>query len=469
MKFSVRLTICMVALITIMYGFGGSLLITLSFKNAIKAEEENAFLNYSMICSTLMVVNSISTQDNIEGFAEILLEQNNKSPDKNKVRLYDENRVFYSSDENIYFNCDLYESLSENECAVGKTVTGQEHYIQVTGMLLAGEKRVFLDVLSDASMPYQSRDIQLKTYRMLFFAVILFSVVISFIVSHFLTGPIRYLSSVSRKISQGNYTLRAKLKGGDEFFRLAEDFNVMAESLTDKIDEQNRMLENQERFVGSFAHEMKTPMTSIIGYADLLRSHDMSEEERRECCEFIFNEAKRLESLSLKLLDLLVNRKHDFCLKEISPSKLLRETAELVNEKLKEADVFLRFSTKKGKCYLEPDLVKSLLINLIDNSIKAMENGGEIVVKQEMIKSGCRFEISDNGRGIPESDLIHIREAFYRVDKSRSRKQGGAGLGLSLCDEIVKLHCGTMEFYSEVGKGTKVVVELRGKADEENN
>lgn len=462
MKFRGKLTICMTVIIIIMYGIGGALLIMLSFRNSINEERENAFQSYRSLCSVLMMVNGISTPSETSDVASVLKELGSKEADWYAVRLYDDSEIYYNSRPEFSYDEELKNSSSESECAGRIVDMGDLHYMQVTGKFQVGNKNVILDVVRDVKVPYNTRDGQLKLYHMLAFVIVFLSMVISYIITTLLTRSLKYLSTISRKIAGGSYDIRAKVKSGDEMELLAEDFNMMAESLVGKIEELRDTVERQERFTGSFAHEMKTPMTSIIGYADMLRSMDMTEEEKRESAEYIFHEARRLEGLSLKLLDLLVLKKHDFTLREASPSKILRETAELVNEKLKYANIMLRFSTQKGKCLLEPDLVKSLLTNIIDNSIKAMDGGGEIMVVQTMTKSGCRFTISDNGRGIPQEELMMIREAFYRVDKSRSRKQGGAGLGLSLCDEIVRLHDGTMTFYSEEGKGTKVIVELGG-------
>ena len=113
---------------------------------------------------------------------------------------------------------------------------------------------------------------------------------------------------------------------------------------------------------------------------------------------------------------------------------------------------------------MEPDLIKSLLYNLIDNASKAITDGGVIAVKASAVEGGCVFQVADTGRGMEQEELSRITEAFYRVDKARSRSQGGAGLGLALCKEIVKLHKGTLHFASEPGKGTRVTVTLYGKA-----
>lgn len=113
-------------------------------------------------------------------------------------------------------------------------------------------------------------------------------------------------------------------------------------------------------------------------------------------------------------------------------------------------------------CLLEPDLFRSLLLNLVDNSRKALEKGGRITLTCTMTETGCRLTVEDNGRGMPPEVLAHLTEAFYRVDKSRARAQGGAGLGLALCERIAVLHSGAIHFASTPGQGTTVTVSLEG-------
>ena len=212
--------------------------------------------------------------------------------------------------------------------------------------------------------------------------------------------------------------------------------------------------------MGSFAHEMKNPMTSIIGYAELIRSQLLTPEEQQDAANYIFSEGKRLESLSFKLLDILVLKKKSAELQPCSPAHLVGGTVEHLRRVYAEKSIVLQCRCEDGLCMLEPDLVKSLLVNLLDNARKAIDGGGNIYVVSE----GCRIRVLDTGRGIPQAEIAHITEAFYRVDKSRSRAQGGVGLGLSLCNEIVRLHNGTMSFASRVGNGTCVTVELKGGA-----
>jgi signal transduction histidine kinase len=277
-------------------------------------------------------------------------------------------------------------------------------------------------------------------------------------------APLRRLSSVTRTIASGDLSCRAQAGGKDEIGVLAQDFNNMTDRLEANITALKDAMQRQESFMGSFAHELKTPMTSIIGYADLLRSRELEEAERREAANYVFSEGRRLELLSLKLLELLVLKRRDFSMVAANLKHIIAQVVRLIRPVAAKQDITVRYRCDEGSCMVEPDLIKSLLINLADNARKALDTGGQIYIEGKLTPDGCRIRVADNGRGMPESELSKITDAFYRVDKSRSRAQGGAGLGLALCNEIVSVHGGTMTFESAPGKGTIVTVTLKGGA-----
>lgn len=221
-------------------------------------------------------------------------------------------------------------------------------------------------------------------------------------------------------------------------------------------------MEGQDRFIGSFTHELKTPMTSILGYADLLRRGTLSPEEQASAADYIFSEGKRLERLSLKLLDLYLAQHQQPALVPTAPGEILQDLADHLAPGLAREGIALSAESGPGVCLLEPDLFRSLLLNLVDNSRKALEKGGRIALTCTMTETGCRLTVEDNGRGMPPEVLAHLTEAFYRVDKSRARAQGGAGLGLALCERIAVLHSGAIHFASTPGQGTTVTVSLEG-------
>lgn len=219
--------------------------------------------------------------------------------------------------------------------------------------------------------------------------------------------------------------------------------------------------------MGAFAHELKTPMTAIIGYADLLRQDGLEESTRLTAADYIYSEGQRLEKLSFKLLDLLLLEKDEIIPKEVSLSAFLEDVEKALAPVMEKKNIKLVCWGVRGKVKLEPDLVKSLLYNLVDNAGKAIDGEGSITVRGTLIPGGCEILVVDNGRGMEESELSRITEAFYRVDKSRSRQQGGAGLGLALCRRIAEIHDGSIRFASAPGTGTRVTVTLyeRGGQD----
>lgn len=218
----------------------------------------------------------------------------------------------------------------------------------------------------------------------------------------------------------------------------------------------------REEFIASFAHELKTPLTAIIGYADMLRSKDMAPKPRFTAAGYIFSEGKRLEALSLKLMDIIVIGKQEFDMKRADPGVLIRSVAAVTVPSLSNLGMVLDMHWDKGEISIEPDLFKTLLINLVDNARKASKKGDHIALAGKAEEGGYAFYVQDHGRGMKAEDLKKITEPFYMIDKSRSRAQNGAGLGLALCQRIADLHGTRLQYTSVLGEGTTVRVFLKG-------
>lgn len=222
------------------------------------------------------------------------------------------------------------------------------------------------------------------------------------------------------------------------------------------------MAERQEEFIGSFAHELKTPLTAIIGYADMLRSKDMAPKPRFTAAGYIFSEGKRLEALSLKLLDIIVLDNQGLQTRRYDAGLLLREVAAVTMPAADKDGLTLHLSSEKGEIWIDPDLFKTLLVNLVDNARKASKRGQSIELIGCTEPEGYAFYIRDHGRGMRQQELSKITEPFYMIDKSRARAQNGAGLGLALCKKIAQLHGTRLEYTSAPGEGTTVRVFLKG-------
>ena len=234
-----------------------------------------------------------------------------------------------------------------------------------------------------------------------------------------------------------------------------------------KVQELDRVAEGlrsdaelREEFIASFAHELKTPLTAIIGYADMLRSKDMAPKPRFTAAGYIFSEGKRLEALSLKLMDIIVVGKQGFETHRTEAGYFLREVCAVALPATAVDGIVLEVHADRAEVELEPDLFKTLLINLVDNARKASKREAKITLLGRREEGGYAFYVADQGRGMKKEELGKITEPFYMVDKSRSRAQNGAGLGLALCKRIAELHGTRLEYESEPGKGTTARVFL---------
>lgn len=261
----------------------------------------------------------------------------------------------------------------------------------------------------------------------------------------------------------GAAVITTAVRGHAEYERreLARQRGV-ADGLEREIASLENEADRREEFMASFAHELKTPLTAIIGYADMLRSKELPPKTRFTAAGYIFSEGKRLEALSLKLMDIIVAGKQEFALRRFDAAYFIREVAAVAMPSLFSDGMTLDVHWENGEIYIEPDLFKTLLINLIDNARKASRNGQQVELFGKNEDGGYAFYIRDHGRGMKKEDIARITEPFYMIDKSRSRAQNGAGLGLALCQRIAELHGTSLEYDSETGKGTTVRVFLKG-------
>lgn len=288
-------------------------------------------------------------------------------------------------------------------------------------------------------------------------AVILYALVM-FLISKGLTKPIDRMIRMAKVIAQGRFSERVKLKSRDEIGMLGANFNEMAEVVEEKINELERNNNEKERFIQNITHELKTPLTSIIGYANFLRMTKVGEETLLDGLNVIYSEAKRLEHLSFKLMDLILFRQGHTELRTVNMKNVIREAEASLQ--MKAADKHLRLITRcvDGEVRMDPDLIKVLIHNLVDNAMKASTEAGMITLQSQAGQGCYTLEVIDHGIGIPEEHLANLFEPFYMVDKARTKSQHGAGLGLSICQSIAEVHGARLEVESQPGEGTTVRV-----------
>lgn len=279
--------------------------------------------------------------------------------------------------------------------------------------------------------------------------------------SLFLTKPLKRLESATKQIASGAYQERIKIRGHDEIAELAAHMNTMSAEIEANIHHIEQISISRETFIANMTHELKTPLTSILGFADILTiKSNITEEERREYAAIIAAEAKRLRVLSSKLMELISLQETELTLLPVDLQELIGRTV----------DTFLPVCTER-RCQIQADvpavkinadraLFTSLILNLLDNALKASSPGQSITICGEEKDGTVILQVRDCGIGIPQEQLAHVTEAFFMVDKARSRSAGGAGIGLSLCKAIVEAHHGTFAIESRENCGTTVWITV---------
>ncbi|MBQ1206732.1 MAG: HAMP domain-containing histidine kinase [Clostridia bacterium] len=282
--------------------------------------------------------------------------------------------------------------------------------------------------------------------------------VILFFVLHKLSSPLVKLREATDAISNGNFSIRADDSGKDEFSLLASDFNRMAEHISAQMHELEDSAKTKQQMLDNLAHEMRTPLTSIRGYAEYLLNANIDEKEKIEATEFIITESERLKAIGEKLLDDAFIRENGIKREKTNLGNIVADTAKKLVFYANNNGVNVVVDAKTVEADCDPLLVEMLLTNLANNAIKACKGNGRIILSCGIRDGSSYLSVSDNGVGMTAEQLTRITEPFYRTDKSRARNDGGTGLGLALCDRIVKAHGAALSFESTLGKGTTATV-----------
>ncbi len=351
---------------------------------------------------------------------------------------------------------------------------GEDYYMLTEALVDIEGEALYLGMCRELTAIYEDRKQLLDQYRIALVSLLSAGGIGIYLLSRYITRPIISLNKLAGRIAAGSYELRSHNKSRDEVGSLARNFNRMADRLVDQMEEKVKEARQKEDFTAAFAHELKTPLTSIIGYADMLNSIDLSEQERREAYFYIYSQGKRLESLSHKLLELVSMEKNPGEFRQISTKRLEENIRSTMRPIWRKRGIRGKVEMDRGIILGDEELLLSLFYNLLDNAVKAMDKEGEgfILLKGTVMGDGYEVKVVDNGRGIPREEIGRITEAFYMVDKSRSRREGGAGIGMALCERIVQIHGAQLRIDSDLGEGTVVKILLppagRGGTIKEN-
>lgn len=276
--------------------------------------------------------------------------------------------------------------------------------------------------------------------------------------------PLSRMVETVERTDAGNLAERFPAKQGQqEIDRLAESFNSMLERLEDAFEAEREAKEQMRRFIADASHELRTPLTSIHGFLEVLgRGAADNPEQLHAALSSMHGESKRMKKLVEDLLLLAkLDRKPELHLQETRLDQLLLEMEPHLKMLAQGREV--SFQSAPLLCRCDPDKIKQVIYNLFHNAVQHTNpDTGQIHVTLDKNEDHALLMVGDNGAGIPKEHLPHLFERFYRIDESRTRQQGGAGLGLAITQSIIAAHGGLMSVDSTINKGTVFRAEWPG-------
>lgn len=296
-------------------------------------------------------------------------------------------------------------------------------------------------------------NISSRSIRVSIVSILLITIALMQNISRKIVNPIKKITDATKKVASGDFTIELETKRDDEIGELTHNFNKM-------VKELNSIECLQKDFINNVSHEIKTPISSIQGFAKLLEADDLSKEERKEYAEIIKEESDRLLYLSTNILKLakLENQERIMNKTKFNIAEQIRRTISVLEPKWKEKNIKFNVSLKEKEFLGEKDLMYQVWMNIIENSIKFSKQDGQIDVKMKTNQDSIIVEIKDYGIGMEEEEAKKIFDRFYQVDKSHTKP--GAGLGMTIAKRIVELSGGKIEVTSKLNESTTFIVTL---------
>ncbi len=450
MKIRLRLALLSILCSTLALVVCGTLLMRASAKNSVQSAQDNALAELSMLNTSF--TNAVTAADGAG-----LSDTAKRSLVVYVFRNYAEASLGGSQyallqDGKTLFNNSGYalDMLLAGAAHSGVTVDGEQLFIATAETELMDERcQVYL--MRNVTSVYE----KIAQLRIQFMIICLGALVVSaaviLIVTFRALRPLKALEAGAAAMMNGDYGARIPVHGHDEIATVSESFNRMADSVQRHIGAVTATAEERKMLLGALTHELKTPMTAIIGYAESLERARLTEAQKAKATSYIFREGRRLERLTQKMIRLItLTDGEDIERRDMPAKEWFGMVAETLSESTARQGVALRFEADGAHSLIDPDLMASVLINLVDNACAA---GAKNITIQA---SGMVLSVSDDGRGIPADIIEKVTQPFFMADKSRSRRQGNSGLGLALVSRIAELHHAALHIESHEGIGTTV-------------
>lgn len=467
MKFWQKILIYSLLIFLAAFNAGAYFLIENSHKISMESEIDRSLREqrniYKGVRSSVISVKSFMDASFDEDFVEAMVKKYMKTVEDKQAYM----EILDEKDFEIYSNHDLdigrdrpeLKNPDLNRRSYMIRDIEDKTYLFVTSLIEADGEVFKFTYIRDISHVYDERDREYAFFIRLEALVALLMAAAMYALTRHLTRPVSELASTAKRIREGDYSQRIRIRTNDEIGELAEDFNDMARAIESRMEELEKAVGEKQRFIDNMTHELKTPLTSIIGYAQFLMSTKYDEENFQLGMGYILGEGKRLKNLSEKMMNLIMLKKENFVMKETDMKRVCEQAAEVVGLKLKRKNIRLEISGQERIELVEPELMKNMLTNFLDNSIKASGEGSRISIdlyEDENLKTVIM--IVDEGKGMDSEDAKRAFEPFYTTDKSRSSSAMNVGLGLSICREIADMHKAEIIVKSQLGVGTSVKI-----------
>ena len=284
---------------------------------------------------------------------------------------------------------------------------------------------------------------------------VLASILLGVLLASSLTRTLRELKDATREVAQGDLEQQVPVRSQDELGELAASFNQMSSDLSKSRDLRRQM-------TADIAHELRTPLTVVLGHTEALSEGQLPPDP--ETFDIIYDETKRLNRLveDLRTLSLSDAGELHLNLQLISPKELFERVAAARKQEAVRNQVQLRIEAEQisQQIFVDADRMAQVLVNLLDNALRYTPVGGQIDLIARTTTSSVELVVRDTGPGVPEDDLDHLFERFYRGDKSRQREEGGSGLGLAIAKSLVESQGGQIQVESEPGNGAAFIIQL---------
>ncbi len=425
-----------------------------------QAKESSSAVHYYISSGLLRDITALDSRgiDYKQGIADLsqpygILAENQKAG----IALYDNNTLVYSSLDGEG-ESDLFELPQNGDRRITLKKNGDSLAVWVAGRLPEPYNNYALVYRSDIFSTLHGWNRMKNTMFVVGLIISGFLAIGLQLLLNRLFQPLRDISNTSKRIAAGDYATRLTIKGTDELAAMAQSFNQMADEIQRQMQELVATAENKQLFIDNFAHELKTPLTTIYGYAEYIQRAAISDDEKHFALECILSESSRMQTMAYQMMELANLRSDQIHMEPLSLEDLFQKVKQAMLLKATEKKIDLLFYCEIPKIYGDANLLESLFINLIDNAIKASNPGSPIMVKAFEYDETPMITVEDKGKGIPQKALSQVTQPYYRVEKHRHRVDGGAGLGLAICEQIVARHKAKLALTSNPGTGTTATI-----------